>query len=91
MLMHVKTCDLYTTGLTGVLKSKRKTTGQPFRGQKFHSSASNYEWNLERTRISSQSTRPVDRVLWEELLVHSSFTLKFEGETSYCEIFLSVY
>ena len=30
-----------------------------FRGQKFHSSASNYECNLERMSNSSQSTRPV--------------------------------
>ena len=29
------------------------------RGQKFHLSARNYEWNLERTSNSSQSTRPV--------------------------------
>ena len=33
------------------------------RGQKFHLSACNYEWNLERTSNSSQSTRPVGRVL----------------------------
>ena len=39
-----------------------------FRGQKFHLSARNYELNLERTSTSSQSTRPVGRVLWEELL-----------------------
>ena len=32
------------------------------RGQKFHSSARNYEWNLERTSNSSQSTCPVGRV-----------------------------
>ena len=38
------------------------------RGQKLHSSACNYEWNLERTSNSSQSTRPVGKVLWEELL-----------------------
>ena len=38
------------------------------RGQKFHSSACNYECNLERTSNSSQSTRPTGRVLWEELL-----------------------
>ena len=31
-------------------------------GQKFHSPAHNYKWNLERT------SRPVGRVLWEELL-----------------------
>ena len=41
---------------------------QQNRGQKFHSSARNYEGNLERTSNSSQSTRPVGRVLWEELL-----------------------
>ena len=29
------------------------------RGQKFHSWARNYEWNLERTSNSSQSTHPV--------------------------------
>ena len=34
------------------------------RGQKFHSSARNYEGNLERTSNTSRSTRP----LWEELL-----------------------
>ena len=38
------------------------------RGQKFHSSAHTYEWNLERTSNSSQSTRPIGRVLWKELL-----------------------
>ena len=32
------------------------------RGPKFHSSVRNYEWNLERTSNSSQSTRPVTRV-----------------------------
>ena len=37
-------------------------------GTKFHSSARNYEWNLENTSLSSQSTRPVRWVLWEELL-----------------------
>ena len=37
------------------------------RGQKFHSSARNYEWNQERSN-SSKSTRPVGQVLWEELL-----------------------
>ena len=31
---------------------------------------------------SSQSTHPVGRVLWKELLILSSFTLKSEGETS---------
>ena len=38
------------------------------RGQKFHSVARNYERNLERMSNSSLSTRPVGRVLWEELL-----------------------
>ena len=38
------------------------------RGQTFHSSTCNYKWNLERTSNSSQSTRPVGLVLWEELL-----------------------
>ena len=37
-----------------------------FRVQKIHSSARNYESNLERTSNSSQGTRPVGRVLWEE-------------------------
>ena len=37
-----------------------------FRGQKFHSSARNYERYLERTGISSQSTRPVGRVLLQD-------------------------
>ena len=37
-------------------------------GTKFHSSARNYKLNLERTSNSSQSTCPVGRVLWEELL-----------------------
>ena len=32
------------------------------RGQKFQSSARNYEWNLARTSNSSQSTRPVGQV-----------------------------
>ena len=31
------------------------------RGQKFHSSTHDYEWNLERTSNSSQSTRPALR------------------------------
>ena len=35
-------------------------------GQKFHLSAHKYELNLERTSNSSQSTRPVGRVLWGE-------------------------
>ena len=39
-----------------------------YRGQKFHSSACNYERNLERMSNSSKSTRPVGRVLLEELL-----------------------
>ena len=43
--------------------------GINYRGQKFSSSACNYEWNLERMSNSSQSTRPVGRVLREELLV----------------------
>ena len=34
-----------------------------YRGQKFHSSARIYEWILERTSDSSQSTRPSGRVL----------------------------
>ena len=38
------------------------------RGQKFHSSARNYEWNLEKTSNSSQSPRPTGPVLLEELL-----------------------
>ena len=38
------------------------------RGQKFHSSARNYEQNQERTSNTSQSTRPTGRVLWEKLL-----------------------
>ena len=37
-----------------------------FAGDK--NSTRNYERNLERTSYSSQSTRPVGRVLWEELL-----------------------
>ena len=38
------------------------------RGQKFHSSARNYERNQERMSNSSQSTHPTRRVFWEELL-----------------------
>ena len=38
-----------------------------YRGQKFQSSARNYEWNLERMSNSSQSTSPAGWVLWEEL------------------------
>ena len=38
------------------------------RGQIFHSSALNYEWNLGRTSNSSQSTHPVGQVLCKELL-----------------------
>ena len=52
------------------------------RGQKFHSSARNYKWNLERTSKSPQGTHPVGRVLWKELPVLSSCTLKYEGVTS---------
>ena len=51
-------------------------------GQKFYSPARNYEWNLQRASNFFQSTRPTGWVLWEELLVLSSFTLKSEGETS---------
>ena len=47
----------------------------PFRGQKFHLSACNYERNLERTNNSSQSTRPVGRVLWERITRGSHITL----------------
>ena len=36
-------------------------------GQNFHWSARNYKCNLERMSNSSKSTRPVGRVLWEEL------------------------
>ena len=32
------------------------------RGQKFHSSACNYKWNLERTSNPFQSTHPVGRI-----------------------------
>ena len=56
------------------------------RGQKFHLSALNYEWNLEMMNNSSQSTRPVGWVLWEEWLVLSTcptgWVLKSESETS---------
>ena len=38
------------------------------RGKNFHSSACNYERNLERMSNSSQSFRPVGRVLWQEKL-----------------------
>ena len=38
------------------------------RGQKIHLSASNYKRNLERTSSYPQSSRPIGRVLWEELL-----------------------
>ena len=47
------------------------------RGQKFHPSARNY---LEGTSNTSQSTLPVGRVLWEELLEGEGE--KSEGETS---------
>ena len=50
------------------------------RGQKFHSPARNYEWNLERTSNSSQSTPTSTSVLWEELLEGKGE--KSEGETS---------
>ena len=51
------------------------------RGQKLHSSPRNYEWNLERTSNSSQSTHPVGRVYrtsalgritWGSLITYSS-------------------
>ena len=35
------------------------------RGQKFHSSTRNYEWNLDRTSNSSQSTRPIGTSFWK--------------------------
>ena len=35
---------------------KTQISGFSIRGQKFHSSAGNYEWNLERTSNSSKST-----------------------------------
>ena len=38
------------------------------RGLKFHLSARNYEWNLERMRNSPHSSGPVKRVLLDELL-----------------------
>ena len=46
----------------------------PAGDKKFHSSARKYERNLERTRYSSQSTRPVGQVLWEEYLGGSHIT-----------------
>ena len=49
------------------------------RGQKFHSSAHNYELNLEKMSDSSQSTRPIGGVLWEELVEGEGE--KSEGET----------
>ena len=53
-------------------------------GQKFHSSASNYEWNLEKTSNSSQSTHPVGRVLWKELLeeviLHITLAYALKGQ-----------
>ena len=36
------------------------------RGQKFHSSAQNYDCKLERMSNASQTTHPVGRVLLEE-------------------------
>ena len=47
---------------TSLFKMGTSLKGKNFRGQKFHSSARNYEWNLERTSNSSQSTRPVGKV-----------------------------
>ena len=38
------------------------------RGQRFNSSARSYEWNLERTSNSPNSSCPVGWVLWDELL-----------------------
>ena len=37
-------------------------------GTKFHLYARNYKLNLERMSNSFQSTRPIGRVLWIELL-----------------------
>ena len=41
-----------------------------FRGPKFHSSAHNYELNLERTSNSSPSTHPVGQVLGKNINLH---------------------
>ena len=46
-------------------------------GQKFHSSTHNYEWNLERTSNSSQSTCPIGQVLCENYLSKSFYSLMF--------------
>ena len=43
------------------------------RGQKFHSSARNFELNLERTSISFQSTHPIGRVYRTSALNRGSY------------------
>ena len=50
------------------MASQRQASSITNRGQKFNLSSRNYEWNLERMSISSQSTCPTGQVLWEELL-----------------------
>ena len=49
-----------------------------YRGQKFHSSARNYKWNLERRSNSSQSIRPQDACFGNNYLTF----LKSESKTS---------
>ena len=66
-----KTCPFITERLLMWRKESNNTKmciKGLHRGQKIHSSARDYEWNLERTSNSSQSTRPVGRVLWEEYM-----------------------
>ena len=60
------------------------------RGQQFHSSAGNYEGYLKRTSNSSQSTRPVGRMLWEELLVLFRITGKVLWEELREEVILHI-
>ena len=46
-------------------------------GTKIPLAACKYEWNLEKTSNSSQSTRPTGRVLWKELLEAVMLLLMF--------------
>ena len=45
-----------------------RKTGFGTSGDKNSTRPRNYEWNLERVSNSSQSTHPIGRVLWKELL-----------------------
>ena len=65
LLNHTK---YLTTLCLGLTLFSMFFISQVSRRQKLHSSAHNYEWNLERMSNSSQSTLSVGRVLYKDLL-----------------------